>query len=105
VLKDVQAKLDPNTTYQVYLNLPENASREVEDQHYVGLVNFFGLAPAPGQETAKGKDFEFDITKLAQTLRADSKLGDDASVTLVPIGQPVDSSSPTVRGGIELMKR
>jgi tyrosinase len=105
LLKDVQARTDPNTVYQVYLDLPDKPTPELEEEHYVGLLNFFGVAPAPGHEIRGGRDVEFDITDLAKRLQTTSTLQDETSVTLVPVGSPSESSLPTINGGISLLRR
>ena len=104
LLRNVRANLDPNTVYQVFLNLPENATDEVQDQHYVGLLNFFGIE-AQLSRGAGGRDIEFDVTDLINGLSASSALQSQTSVTIAPVGAPAASSVPTIRGGIELQRR
>jgi tyrosinase len=105
LLKDVQAQANPDTVYQVFLDLADNSSSEMEDEHYVGLLNFFGVSPVPGQKAPNGHDVEFDVTDLVQRLYAKSALGEETSVTLVPVGPPTESSRPTIDGGVELLRR
>jgi tyrosinase len=101
LLRDVQVNLDPSTVYQVFLDLPENASDEVQDQHYVGLLNFFGI----GGRARGGRDIEFDVTDLINGLSAASALQSKTSVTIAPVGAPAASSTPRISGGIELQRR
>jgi tyrosinase len=105
LLKDVQAHLDPNTVYQVFLDLPENASDEVQDRHYVGLLNFFGMVTQAGHAAHGGRDFEFDVTDLIKSLSAASALQRETSVTIAPVGAPAASSMPMISGGIEVQRR
>ncbi len=101
LLKDVQVNLDPDTVYQVFLDLPENATDEVQDQHYVGLLNFLGI----GERARGGRDIEFDVTDLINGLSAASALQSETSITIAPVGPPAASSTPTISGGIELQRR
>lgn len=104
MLKDVQAQADPNTTYQVFLDLPPNASSEVADQHYVGLLNFFGVT-VESDAPHGGRTVEFDVTDVVARLRDRNNLQNDTSVTLIPVGPPSESSTPIISGGIELHSR
>jgi len=105
LLRDVQAQVDPGTAYQVFLDLPANASDEVQDQHYVGLVVFFGVRGGGVRGADGGRDFEFDITDVVKSLGAKSALKGETSVTIAPVGAPVASSRPVISGGIELQRR
>jgi tyrosinase len=100
VLKQVQAHADPNTTYQVFLDVPPDVPPDAE--HYVGLLNFFGATPDPEHEMHGSRNVAFDVTKVVQGLMARGKLRDDTSVTLVPVGPPIEGAAPVISGGIEL---
>lgn len=104
-LRDVQAQTDPGTAYQVFLDLPANASDELQDQHYVGLVVFFGIRGGDARGVDDGRDFEFDITDLVKTLGAKSALKGETSITIAPVGAPIASARPVISGGIELQRR
>jgi len=104
-LKDVQARTNPNTTYEVFLDLPPNASPDAADEHYVGLLNFFGAIMDPTHDHRGGRTIEFDVTRVVLRLTASNKLQNETTVTLVPVGQPADDSAPVVAGGIELHQR
>ena len=106
LLRDVQAHVNPNTAYQVFLNLPENATDEIQDSHYVGLLNFFGIGTQANHGThGGGRDIEFDATDVLKRLGAVSALQNETTVTLAPVGAPAASSMPTISGGIELVRR
>ena len=105
LLKDVQAHVDPNTVYQVFIDLPENASDEVQDQHYVGLLNFFGISGHADHAAHGGRDVEFDVTDLVRRLGTASALRGETSVTIAPVGAPAASAMPTISGGIEVLRR
>jgi tyrosinase len=105
LLKDVRAQADPNTTYQVFLDLPPNVSPEAGDEYYVGLLNFFGVMSGTEHAMHAGRTVEFDVTNVVQRLKAGDKLQNQSSVTLVPVGTPNDSAAPLIAGGIELQRR
>ena len=104
LLKDVQTQINPNTVYEVFLDLPDNASDEVQDLHYVGLLNFFGMGAEAGGTAQGGRDIEFDITDLIKRLGATAALQSETSVTIAPVGAPSASSTPTISGGIEIKR-
>jgi tyrosinase len=104
-LQSVQAQLDPGTAYQVFLDLPANASDEVLDQHYVGMIVFFGVRRGDARGPDGGRDFEFDVTDLVKTLAARSALKVETSVTIAPVGAPAASAKPVISGGIDLLRR
>jgi tyrosinase len=104
-LKDLRAATDPNTVYRVYLDLPPNADKEVAEQHYVGLLNFFGAATATEHATPAGKTTHFDVTAVVGRLNLKNALQNETTVTLAPVGPPADGSVPVIFGGIELEGR
>ena len=96
---------DPNTAYQIFLDLPENASDEAQDQHYVGLLVFFEMGSADGHAMHGGSDIQFDVTELARNLNRISALQNQTSITIAPVGATAASSMPMINGGIELVRR
>jgi tyrosinase len=105
LLRDVTVQLNPRTAYQVFLNLPENASDDLQDKHYVGLLVFFGVETSADHDHRGGRDFEFDVTDLVKTLGTGPTLRGETFITIVPMGAPTASSRPTISGGIELQRR
>jgi tyrosinase len=104
-LKEVQAQADPNTTYEVFLDLPPNAPPDVANQHHVGLLNFFGIARSGSHGAHGGRTLNFDVTRVVESLRSRGSLQDKTTVTLVPVGPPANGSAPVISGGIELQRR
>ena len=102
MLREVTAQADPHTAYEVFLNLPEGAPSEIADQHYVGLLNFFGVASSMEHMGNGGRNFEFDVTELLGNLRNSNALGQKTSVTFVPVGPPAEGSAPVISGGVEI---
>jgi tyrosinase len=89
-LKDVEAEKNPGSVYGVYVDLPENAPVDEEPLHHVGNLSFFGIerAHAPrGDEHAHGLSVTFDITEVANALRARGQWSETAvDVTFRPHG-------------------
>lgn len=104
-LRDVKAQADPQTTYEVFLDLPEGASTEVADQHYVGLLNFFGVGSSMEHMGHAGRTYDFDVTRLMANLRDNKALAEKTSVTFVPVGPPAEGSAPVISGGVEIQQR
>jgi tyrosinase len=104
-LRDVRVQLDPNTAYQVFLDLPPNASDEAQDEHYVGLLVFFEMGAEAGHAMHAGRNIEFDVTDLVKRLGRTSALQNETSITIAPVGAPAAASMPTISGGIELMRK
>lgn len=105
VLNSVQAHVDPHTTYEVFLDLPANTSGAAADDHYVGLLNFFGATGDQGHGAHVGKSVEFDVSDVVQRLRSRGGLQEETSVTLVPVGEPAADAEPSIAGGVELRGR
>lgn len=107
VLGKVQARENPNTTYEVFLDLPEGASSDVADLHFVGRLNFFGLVATQGHagHGATGRDVRFDVTELVTRLSGTGKLKEATTVTLVPVGTPAAGSAPVIGDGVVLQRR
>jgi len=81
----------PEYTYEVLLNLPDQASAERARLHRVGTVNFFVGQHAHGAHAADGGkpvtfDQRFDITGLVSRLRESGSFDtENLTVTLRPI--------------------
>ena len=104
-LRELQAQRDPGMTYEVFVDLPLGAPPEVADQHYVGLINFFGVAASSGHGGHGGRDVELDVTDVISRLNSSGRLLDRTAITLVPVGTPAPSSAPAIAGGIEVRTR
>ncbi len=98
VLKDFRTNAQPGVLYAVYLDLPNNPSKEMEKEHFVGIVNFFNARPmSNATKHEKSPGFvSFDITRLVKGLAAAGTLEDKPVVTIVPAGTPVIGSKPLI---------
>jgi tyrosinase len=109
VLSRLQAQVQPEVLYHVYLELPEGAAPEKNADYHVGSLTFFDairLDHGDGADHAKhgsGEDkfYSFDVTDLVRRLGANKTLSEKPSVTIAPAGEPVSAAKPVI-GTIEL---
>ncbi|HEV3298202.1 MAG TPA: hypothetical protein VG055_01080 [Planctomycetaceae bacterium] len=106
LLRDFRANAQPGVLYSVYLDLPHNPSREMEKQHFVGIVNFFNARAIPNPpRLQKSRHFvSFDITRLVKGLAAAGTLEHKPVVTIVPAGTPANDSKPVI-GEISIVEQ
>jgi hypothetical protein len=104
MVRGFEAQLDPNTAYQIFLDLPDDASEPVRDRHYVGMLVVFAMGSQAPHMQHDGDDLMFDVTDVVKELHTTSELLSATSVTFSPVGAPASASSPTVRE-IELQRR
>jgi tyrosinase len=96
VLRNLQTQIQPGVVYQVYLELPAVASAGAARNFLVGTINFFGAEAHEHGAAVQNRFFSFDITQLARTLVARSRLSANPSVTIAPAGQPAADASPVI---------
>lgn len=90
-LEGLSFEQPPEYTYEVMLNLPEQAGAERDRLHRVGAVNFFVEKHDHGAHNAEGGapvtfDQRFDITKVVSRLRQNGAFdADHLTVTLRPL--------------------
>jgi tyrosinase len=96
VLRNLSAAMSPEAIYRVYLDLPEGASDDPLNSHYVGSFNFFDAAAHGGDHSGASKPFSFDITALIANLQARGVLKSEHTVTIVPSGQPTEEARAVV---------
>jgi tyrosinase len=88
-----------HTTYEVYVNLPDDAKAAEREGHYAGALHLFGVRHASarsGQHGGTGLTFSLDITDLADALREKNAWDEqNVRVTFVPRAE----GSPT-RGAV-----
>jgi tyrosinase len=105
VIRNYRTDAQPGVIYNVYLDLPASGEAGSGEGHYVGSINFFGAARHDGHEGHEAAtSISFDVTDLAQRLRAEGSLSDTPTVTIVPDGQPVADAKPVV-GEIALVEQ
>jgi tyrosinase len=61
-----------HTTYEVYVNLPENPDAGAYEEHYAGSMHLFGVVRAStrsARSAGNGLSFSMDITGLVESLK------------------------------------
>jgi tyrosinase len=98
IIDNLRATAPPETTYRVYLDLPDPPPEDPLNSHYVGSFNFFDAVPHGEDHSGHGgsKPFSFDITQVAADLQARGLLKAEHSVTIVPAGTPIAEAKPVV---------
>lgn len=100
VLGQLKADLQPGTLYNVFLALPEGLAPESDQDQLVGTINFFGVGHGDHNLEQAGmaeRFVSFDITSLAQRLRAKNLLNTNKlSITIAPVGAPATEAQPIV---------
>jgi tyrosinase len=84
VLRDVRTNQTPGVLYQVFVQLPANASRRAAREYHAGYINFFE-ATSDGEQH-RSPTFRFDITALARRLAGGAALDAGFRVTIRPAG-------------------
>lgn len=92
VVRDVRTNVAPNGLYEVFLQLPRNASAETRRRFHVGYINFFEASDGHGAE------FRFDITDLVR--RLGEGLGSSVRVTIRPAARATLGNARPVIGDI-----
>lgn len=107
VLRDFGATAQPAVLYQMYLDLPPDVAPRTQDQHAVGLLNFYNavpLADASVPLARQASSRSFDITERVRDLQAQGLLSMETTVTMVPIGVPSPEAKPFI-SRIELVEQ
>jgi hypothetical protein len=101
VLDAPQADAQPGTLYDVYLDLRDDDQPSEANVHRVGSFNFFDAVlhshgSHAGHAEAEPEKLSFDVTKIARDLRAQNRLRDQPSVTIVRAGEAAAGANPSV---------
>lgn len=92
VLDDLRAAQQPGIIYEIYLGLPPGATPSASDAHYVGTLNFFGVAPP---NTAR-QSRSYNVTSLIQRLLSEGLPENSLAVTIVGNGQGAADVAPSI---------
>ena len=89
-VEGIKGKQNPGLSYAVYVNLPDDAHAGTAGHHHVGNLSFFGIERAQDVDVdhpgGHGLRYVFDITELANELRAEGRWDPaQATVTFEPI--------------------
>ena len=84
VIGGLHADRGPGATFDVFLDLPANASAAQRVRHFAGNINFYSAVI--GETGRADAHFSFDITDVARALRRRGLLCDATTLTIVPDG-------------------
>jgi tyrosinase len=113
VVGKLQTDAQPGVLYNVFLNLPSDATREQQKVHLVGTLNFFDAgghgdahdhADRADASSADETAVRFDVSELVKRQITERRLTEKPAVTIVPAGKPSAKAKPVV-GEISLMER
>jgi len=105
VVKDLKADAQPETIYNLYLDMPPETPPARRAGYFVGRIHFFDAVAHEDHEAgAAGKFFSFDVTRVAKNLVAQKKLSPTPAITIIPAGEPAAEARPVV-GDIRLIEK
>ncbi|MBI3796463.1 MAG: tyrosinase family protein [Deltaproteobacteria bacterium] len=100
ILKELQAKANPNVLHGLYFDLPQGATPSgANDPHFVGGLTFSEAIGTDHtlHDHVHGSTFAFNITETLQKLNANKMLGATANaITIVPTGTPAAHAEPII---------
>ncbi|MBF0372681.1 MAG: tyrosinase family protein [Alphaproteobacteria bacterium] len=102
VVASLSADQQPGVIYNVYIDLPPNASPAQARKHLAGTVNFFG-ATRHHDVSRKPTGLTLDVTETVNKLASAGKLRAQPVVTFAPAGAPAAEAKPVV-GGVSLVR-
>jgi tyrosinase len=104
VASGLATKVQPGVLYSLYLDLPENPTKQQLADHRVGTINFFGVQHGGHGAAAMGRQrfISFDVTGKVRALGRSKTLTDKPVLTIIPEGEPAASAQP-VLGKVELV--
>jgi tyrosinase len=108
-LEDLRAVEQPGIGYDIYLNLAENAQPTRSDLGYAGTVNMFAVVAhrhhaghSASSPVRSARNRSLDVTETVKGLQAAGRNATDPTVTLVPTGEAIANSGPSI-GRIALL--
>jgi len=109
VIRKLNAQAPPGTAFDVFLELPADASGSAAETYKIGSIHFFDAVAEQGHggsssATNPQKFFSFDITDLAKRLATEGRLTSTPELTIVPTDQPEANSRPVI-GEIQLVEQ
>jgi tyrosinase len=100
LVKNLRADLAPGVLYELFLDLPEKATEEQANAHYIGTINFFNAVAHGGHGKLAKKMperfYRFDITALARSLQDRKMLSARPTLSIVPAGKPAAQANPVI---------
>ncbi len=113
VVTGLSVNIQPGALYALYLDLPDNPTKQQLADHRLGTINFFGVhssghgepkphAPGGPAMATKPRFYSFEVTGKIRALGLNKALAAEPAVTIIPIGKPVTDAMPLI-GNIELV--
>lgn len=108
VISKLSAQAQPGTAFDVFLELPADASGAAAEANKIGTIHFFDAVGhgghGPATATAAQKFFSFDITDVAKRLVEENRLTATPELTIAPADE-VNAQSRPVVGEINLIEQ
>lgn len=88
----------PGVLYWLYLDLPANQKPTGnKSEHAVGSLNFYNaLGDDAGSAVKDTRFFSYDISETLKKLRAQGRLSDETTLTIIASGTPAANANPRV---------
>ncbi len=98
IVGDLRTDLPPGTTYDLFIDLPDGASKKVSDRHFIGSINFYGATRSkdPAKAPRSTKFESFDVTSVVESLNDRGELSKESVITIVPSGDPAKEAHPRI---------
>jgi tyrosinase len=98
-LEQVEADVQPNVYYEVYLGLPNGAKRDAASPYYVGNVALFGGGVRQGHQHGEFRParFSFKIDRAVSTALTNDRNAKQLTLLLVPRGADINGAPATPR--------
>ena len=94
------------TTYEVYVNLPENPDAATLEEHHVGAMHLFGVVQASTRSTrsaGNGLTFSIDITNVVEALKEKNEWDEkNVRVTFLPRAGAERRAAPAAHDPIRI---
>jgi Polyphenol oxidase middle domain len=89
IVKGLQTNVQPQSLYEVFLNLPESAGNELKRSHLAGTINFFEAQNRLGAL----RSFVLDVSQLAREILT---ANNEPTVTIYPVETPSKEAEPMI---------
>ena len=98
VVDGLRTSDQPGVLYWLYLDLPANQKPSGnKSEHAVGSLNFYNaLGDDAGSAIKDTRFFSYDISETLKKLRAQGRLSDETTLTIIASETPAANSNPRV---------
>jgi tyrosinase len=88
VFRGLETNVQPESLYEVFLNLPENVGGAAKLRHFAGTINFFEAK----NRSDNSRRFVLDVSELRGIIRANG----EPTVTISPSATPSAQAKPVI---------